>query len=105
MRAISTSFFDDGIETEVWNALFAFRTLVNMSAIGSVMLIFGMPPMVLSYILRAGWFAHARGARACPSAGPPRSAVLLACYQLALRTPGTSPLFASSRRHMRQSPN
>src|SRR5450759_873911 len=99
MRAISTSFFDDGMETELWNALFAFLIRVSMSAIGSVMLMLDTSYGPVELLTR-WWFAHSRGMRAFPLVRPRRSAT----YQLALRTPGTSPSLASSLRHPRHNP-
>src|SRR5450756_117090 len=96
MRAISTSFFDDGMETELWNALFAFLIRVSMSAVGTVVLMLGTSYGTVE-ILTRWWFAPSRVMRAFPLVRPRRSAT----YQLALRTPGTSPLLASSRRHTR----
>src|SRR3954449_2914284 len=42
MRARDSFSFDDGISTSSWNAVFAFRRRVSMSAIGSV--IMSAPP-------------------------------------------------------------
>src|SRR3954469_6186188 len=42
MRASASLSFDDGISTSSWNAVFAFRRRVSMSAIGSV--IMSAPP-------------------------------------------------------------
>src|SRR4051794_25278965 len=42
MRARASFSFDDGISTSSWNAVFAFRRRVSMSAIGSV--IMSAPP-------------------------------------------------------------
>src|SRR3954447_9491291 len=38
MRASASLSFDDGISTSSWNAVFAFRRRVSMSAIGSVIM-------------------------------------------------------------------
>src|SRR5215218_19165 len=38
MRAKASFSFDDGISTSSWNAVFAFRRRVSMSAIGSVIM-------------------------------------------------------------------
>src|SRR5947199_1136147 len=38
MRASASLSFDDGISTSSWNAMFAFRSRVSMSAIGSVIM-------------------------------------------------------------------
>src|SRR5262245_36959256 len=39
MPATATFSFDDGITTSSWNAMFAFRSRVSMSAIGSVIIV------------------------------------------------------------------
>src|SRR5690242_16876143 len=43
MRASASFSFDDGIFTSSWNAVFAFRKRVSMSAIGSVIVIRAAP--------------------------------------------------------------
>src|SRR3954451_22416647 len=43
MRASASFNFDDGIRTSSWNAMFALRTRVNMSAIGSVIVTVAAP--------------------------------------------------------------
>src|ERR1700741_4137288 len=44
MRATASLSFEDGIATSSWNAMFALRTRVSMSAIGSVIVIELPPP-------------------------------------------------------------
>src|SRR3954470_2231203 len=61
MRAISTFIFDAGISTRRCFAPQALRIRVNMSAIGSVMLIVG--PYVLSYPWTWRVIERGRGAR------------------------------------------
>src|SRR5690348_11890039 len=45
MRASASFNFDDGIRTSSWNAVFAFRKRVSMSAIGSVIVTVAPPPL------------------------------------------------------------
>src|SRR3990170_8293996 len=83
MRAISI--FNLLAGTSAWScrAVFALRICVSMSAIGSVITPTLQPPC-------------------CPVPAFPRP---LVPYQLALTTPGISPLWASWRRQIRHSPN
>src|SRR4051812_18827172 len=46
MRASASLSFEDGIRTSSWNAMFALRTRVNMSAIGSVIVTAAAPQSV-----------------------------------------------------------
>src|SRR3954467_1704267 len=54
MRARDSFSFDDGISTSSWNAVFAFRRRVSMSAIGSVIMRATSSPRCLGH---AGHFA------------------------------------------------
>src|SRR5687768_2098711 len=85
--AISTFILDPGMSTRRCFAPQALRMRVNMSAIGSVMLIV-FRFLVLEYRTELS-STHRR----------------FSVYQLALRTPGISPESASSRKHMRHTPN
>src|SRR5882724_2540392 len=57
MRAKASFSFDDGINTSSWNAVFAFRRRVSMSAIGSVIMSAAPSPGCLGH---AGDFARVR---------------------------------------------
>src|SRR5437763_7195617 len=85
MRAISVFSLEAGTSTLGWRAWIAFRTRVSMSAMGS---------LVIVLLLLCPGFP-----RPCGASG------LSHVYQLALVTPGISPLRASWRKHSRQIPN
>src|SRR5436305_6324183 len=86
MRAISAFSLEAGTSTLGWRAWIAFRTRVSMSAMGSLVI-------VLLLLFRPGY-------------PPLRSFRTIASrYQLALVTPGISPLRASWRKQRRQMPN
>src|SRR5689334_5072390 len=57
MRARASFSFDDGISTSSWNAVFAFRRRVSMSAIGSVIMSATSSPR------RLGHAGHLAGVR------------------------------------------
>src|SRR6478735_4649334 len=84
IRAISTFTFDAGMSTRRCFDPQALRIRVNMSAIGSVMLI--GDSCLPSYPLRTDVW-DGKG------------------YQLALRTPGMNPFSDRSRKQMRHRPN
>src|SRR5262245_60503267 len=75
MRAISVFSLDAGTSTFGWRAWIALRTRVSMSAMGSLVIV----------LLQNTWTQS--------------------LYQLALTTPGISPLRASWRKHSLQMPN
>src|SRR5580658_2428308 len=79
MRAISALSLEAGTSTFGWRATMALRTLVSISAIGSL--------VILARTSSAYQLALAHTA-----------------YQLAFTTPGISPLNASCRKHNRQIP-
>src|SRR5664279_6274206 len=74
-----------GIATTSWNAEFALRRRVSMSAIGSV--------IVIRFFFLAAVPRHCRGLRRRRG------------YQEDFVTPGSSPAWAISRRQIRHSPN
>src|SRR4051812_40405426 len=86
MRAISVFSLEAGTSTLGWRAWIALRTRVSMSAMGSLVIVLLLYlPSALSAIAEL------------PD--------LRISYQLALTTPGISPLSASWRKHRRQMPN
>src|SRR3954466_11793892 len=90
--------FDDGMLAESWYAEFALRRRVSMSAIGSVIVMSGGASLAA--------VPHALGPRRLGAWACRRSVVLgLMNYQLDLRTPGSSPACAISRRQIRHRPN
>src|SRR5215218_5652168 len=119
--------FEDGMTAESWYAWLAFRRRVSMSAIGSVIVMSGVASLAavphVSRVLRWSWACRRSvvlwcGRGWCPGrwcgAGTPRpgsrpepakggeDGVL---HQLDLRTPGSSPAWAISRRQIRHRPN
>src|SRR6185295_12268498 len=88
MRAISAFSLEAGTSTLGWRAWIALRTRVSMSAMGS---------LVIFLLLQTCVPAVRTRMRA--ELGTPHT------YQLALVTPGISPLRASLRKHRRQTPN
>jgi hypothetical protein len=97
-----TLIFEDGIDVDSWKAIDALRTRVSMSATGSVIVIGGS-------LL---WGCGDRYAPHFPSSWSRRPGVRgrgvvhrIGGYQLALRTPGSSPACAISRKQTRQSLN
>ena len=80
MRAIAIFSFEQGTSTTVSPAWLAFRILVNISAMGSVIVIMRHS---VNYYFKL------------PATN----------YQLALLTPGISPLSALSLKHIRHMPN
>ncbi len=76
----------EGMAHASWYAEFALRSRVNMSAIGSVMVMVGLWSLSPWYPRRAD-LRRRNG------------------YQLLLVMPGSSPRCAMLRRHTRQSPN
>src|SRR6476661_1824497 len=68
MRAKASFSFDDGISTSSWNAVFAFRRRVSMSALGSVIMSAPTPsPRCLGH---AGHFAGMRHGAEADAAEP-----------------------------------
>src|SRR4051794_18418448 len=53
MRASASFSFEEGMRTSSWNAMFAFRTRVSMSAIGSV-IVTATPPLSPRRLRHAG---------------------------------------------------
>src|SRR3954469_9047300 len=100
--------FEDGMVALSWYAWLAFRSRVSMSAIGSVIVMSGGAS--LAAVPRAlGLGDLARGLSTIGGAvGRPvlvlRPGGALG-YQLDLRTPGSSPAWAISRRQIRHRPN
>src|SRR5664279_2459159 len=99
MRAISAFSFDAGISTRRCFDPHALRIRVNMSAIGSVMLISQFLAPTVSPWGRVGIevFANSRES-GMGNRFPSR-------YQLLFVTPGIRPFRASSRKQRRQMPN
>src|SRR3954454_23405971 len=93
--------FEDGMTAESWYAWLAFRRRVSMSAMGSVIV------MTCGASLAAVPRALGLGdlARGLSANGGARLVRWSFCYQLDLRTPGSSPAWAISRRQIRQRPN
>src|SRR3954452_24306567 len=99
--------FEDGMTAASWYAWLAFRSRVSMSAIGSVIVMSGVAS--LAAVPRAlGLGDLARGLSTIGGAvvrlrRPARA--VSNDYQLDLRTPGSSPACAISRRQIRHRPN
>src|SRR3712207_4311476 len=96
--------FEDGMTVLSWYAWLAFRRRVSMSAIGSVIVMSGGAS--LAAVPRAlGLGDLAPGLSAISGAVVTGAAAPAGCYQLDLRTPGSSPAWAISRRQIRHRPN
>src|ERR671920_2044075 len=99
--------FEDGMTALSWYAWLAFRSRVSMSAIGSVIVMSGgdslaAVPRALGLGDLAPGLSAIGGAVVRPGRLPgPR----VGTYQLDLRTPGSSPAWAISRRQIRHRPN
>src|SRR5829696_2654520 len=95
--------FDDGMAAASWYAWLAFRRRVSMSAIGSVIVMAcGASLAAVPQALGLGDLARGPSAISgavgwCLFSGGD--------YQLDLRTPGSSPACAISRRQIRHRPN
>src|SRR6516165_4889230 len=90
MRASASFNFDDGIATSSWNATFAFRMRVSMSAIGSVIVTAKSLPSPRA-------LCHARdlpGVRHLPQADPTEPEVAIH------RTGATAPAAPGVRAHL-----
>src|SRR3954469_9193286 len=109
--------FEDGMTAESWYAWLAFRRRVSMSAMGSVIVMAcGASLAAVPRALGLGDLARGLSANGdawvvelAPLQGPVPSlrgaggsGVL---HQLDLRTPGSSPAWAISRRQIRHRPN
>src|SRR4051794_34740791 len=113
--------FEDGMTAASWYAWLAFRSRVSMSAIGSVIVMAcgaslaavphalglgdlarGLSAISVTRLLRC-WNGSAAGTRGARSVS--RGAAGSFCYQELLRTPGSSPAWAISRRQIRHRPN
>src|SRR5215217_4989000 len=89
--------FEDGMVAESWYAWLAFRSRVSMSAIGSVIVMAcGASLAAVPRALGLGDLAQGLSAN---------GGARVVNYQLDLRTPGSSPAWAISRRQIRQRPN
>src|SRR3954451_10991889 len=99
--------FEDGMTAASWYAWLAFRRRVSMSAIGSVIVMSGGAS--LAAVPRAlGLGDLARGLSTIGGAVVRPVLVLRpggGSYQEDLRTPGSSPAWAISRRQIRHRPN
>src|SRR5215207_10081266 len=67
MRARASFSFDDGISTSSWNAVFAFRRRVSMSAIGSVIMRATPSPRCLGHARHFARVRHGAEADAAES--------------------------------------
>src|SRR5918994_645397 len=101
--------FECGINTRSWYAELALRRRVNMSAIGSVM-VMGFVPFSPRFpraygeaVDPGGSVSGSAGLGAEVAPGPER--LVDATHQDDLVTPGSSPACAISRTQIRQSPN
>src|SRR3712207_2906274 len=92
--------FEDGMTAESWYAWLAFRRRVSMSAMGSVIVMSGGASLAaVPHALGLGDLARGPlGERWC-------FGWWWCAYQDDLRTPGSSPAWAISRRQIRQRPN
>src|SRR5215204_4392583 len=100
--------FEEGMTAESWYAWLAFRRRVSMSAIGSVIVMACVVPLSPRFLVR--WVSETwrRASRRtveqwCGRGERPGRVELT--YQEDLRTPGSSPAWAISRRQIRHRPN
>src|SRR5215212_12084321 len=105
--------FEDGMTAASWYAWLAFRRRVSMSAIGSVIVMVCGASLAavphVSRVLRWSWACRRSVVLWCDRGECPGRMVLFQSltgdHQLDLRTPGSSPAWAISRRQIRQRPN
>src|SRR3954451_5134847 len=108
--------FDDGMVAASWYAWLALRSRVSMSAIGSVIVMGVVLPLSPRFLVRWvsetwRWASRRSSKDLVPSrpsqarAEPLDEAMGLFRYQELLRTPGSSPAWAISRRQIRHRPN